>query len=77
MAEKLKDYDFSGCGHGKYPFPEWTDGSIYRLTKGRDFTVKPESMRSSLMRWSKDNGYLVSTKIDGDSVVFQMLKESA
>lgn len=79
MAEKLKDYDFSGCGRtGLYPFNEWADGSIYRLRRGEDFTISAKGMSSGLGKWARKNGYLATIHVESDeAVVFQMLKESA
>lgn len=50
MAEVLKEWDFSRTRErgSKYPWDEWTNGSIVKVTKGVDFESKPSSFRSAL-----------------------------
>lgn len=39
MARKLKTYNFRTRGNSiQYPWDKWTDGSIWQVKKGEDFT---------------------------------------
>ena len=35
-------------GQGKYPWTEWADGSVWRITRGVDYDVATENMRVNL-----------------------------
>lgn len=51
MAEKLSDFDWSTPSHltksdekAVYPWDDWLDGDIWRLTRGEDFEPHPLMM---------------------------------
>ena len=51
MAKKVKGF-FGRKSHNntKYPWFQWADGSVWEITKGKDFGVSPHSMRGNLYR---------------------------
>ena len=78
MAEKLESYEFSGRGHGCYPWDDWCDGSIWRIVCGEDYTVRTSSMRSQLAIKAKKLGMKVRTsqvRNKKDELVFQFYNE--
>ena len=50
MSETLADHDWTRPGKKRdaYPWTEWTDGRIWKITRGEDFKVKFGSMQSML-----------------------------
>ena len=61
MAEQLKNYDFEARpGARLYPWKDWENGSIWKITRGEDFEIERDSMRTSL--------YVRARGLDGRSV---------
>lgn len=56
---------------GRYPWGEWTDGSTWRITRGADFDVSVDSMRSMLWSYAGRSGLDLATVVDGDSIEFR------
>ena len=74
MAQKLEAYTFPKPGPVcKYPFDDWLDGGIWKLTSPEDFSVRPSSLRTNLFRQAGIRGGRVRTSIDGDSVIIQFI----
>lgn len=50
MGERIGDFDFKYTRgrKNKYPWHEWTDGSVWRITQGVDFTCSLQTMSQSL-----------------------------
>ncbi len=50
MAERLDEFEFRGRGgHPMYPWTEWFDGNIWKLTEGEDYnSTKPNNMRAQI-----------------------------
>jgi hypothetical protein len=75
MAESLETFEFKSFGdHApKYDYTRWTNGGIWRAKQGVDFTVSPESFRSSLNSHAHTKGMKVRTSVDKQSgtVTFQ------
>ena len=53
MAEKLRSFDFTmqsaitsaeSKGRNRYPWTEWFDGDIWKITQGEDFDTSPLMM---------------------------------
>ena len=53
MAERLQSFDFTAQsaitatenkGRNRYPWDEWFDGDIWKITQGEDFTTSPLMM---------------------------------
>ncbi len=70
MATTLESYDFK-VTRGKYPWEEWLDGSIWRLSKGEDFQCEPATFRSSAISKAKRLGINLKSSVAGDQVVIQ------
>jgi hypothetical protein len=71
MAETLEDYDFAGShGNAKYPWAEWSDGRIVKLTRGEDFDVEPAVMRGQVIVRARKDGLKFRTNVKGDDVIF-------
>ncbi len=80
MAERLENYEFANkAGRPlKYPWDEWLDGSVWRITRGADFDAKPSSVRSGVYRSAQQRGLRTESRIEGDSVIFRATpKENA
>lgn len=60
MAEQLDD-SFSlrprGCQDGQYPWDEWLNGKPWLLTKDEDFSVEPESFRTTASAAGRRKGF--------------------
>jgi hypothetical protein len=56
MGERLESFDFApGRPRGrpaKYPLREWTDGSIWRITRGVDYDVATRSIQATLFAYA-------------------------
>ena len=73
MAEVLEDYDFPKWGPQEclYPYDEWFDGQILKISIGIDFNCTIESMRGSLFNTAKKRGIKIRTTKKGDTIIFQ------
>lgn len=75
MAEALDDYHFTSRG-ARYPWREWCDGRIWRITQGVDFEVSVETMRDQIYARARLHGWAVKTSIEGDeSLVFKVIRD--
>lgn len=71
MAETLTEYDFTGNhGNAKYPWHEWGDGRIVKLTRGIDFDIEPAVMRGQVIVRARKEGKAFRTNVRGEDVVF-------
>lgn len=73
MAQKLEEFDFTASRGGaqKYPWKDWMNGEIYRVTEGEDFEVAARNFRTSLFNAAKRHDLKVRTKQEEGAVVFQ------
>lgn len=72
MAKKLKKFEFRTNGSNiRYPWDKWTDGSIWQLTAGGDFTTTPKTFRTAVYAHAKSIGKRARVNIDGDTVTLQ------
>ena len=54
MAEVLEQHNFESTGiHGKYPWPKWLDGQIWKLRQHVDYDCTTESFKQAAYAWSK------------------------
>lgn len=68
MSEVLDEFNFGP----KYPWPQWMDGQIRRITKGEDFDIDTEKMRITLYRGAISEGVRVrAKKVNETQIVFQ------
>jgi len=52
-----------------YPWDEWTDGSIWQVTEGEDFTSSPKTFVQGCYAHAKRHGLKVEVRSVGESVV--------
>lgn len=50
----------------RYPWGEWTDGSVWEIKKGEDYEVPTENMRVNLHDRAKGQGLSVQTRKVGN-----------
>jgi hypothetical protein len=80
MAKRLKSFPkVVGGRRPKYPWDEWTDGSIWELRGGQDFEVAAYAMQAMLHGKARKLGLTVKTRSyeseQGDEIlVFQFQK---
>lgn len=75
MAETLAAHDFrNGHGNQKYPWQQWSDGEVWRITKGQDFAVEPRVMQGQIKVRGTKEGRATVTNVQGDTVVFTFQK---
>lgn len=83
MARRLKAFpEVRGGRRAKYPWDEWTDGSIWELKRGQDFEVPRYAMQTMLHTKARQLGLKVRTRSyeseKGDEIlVFQFLSSAA
>lgn len=63
MAEQLESYSFTKGGPS-YPWDEWLNGNVWRLTAGKDFTSKAEVFRSMANSRAKQRGLGLRTNLE-------------
>lgn len=73
MAERISSLSPRRVGRpALYPWSEWTDGSVWRIARGVDFSVAPSGMVKNLYSRAFRQGLSVEARIvDGDTVEFQ------
>jgi hypothetical protein len=82
MAERLEDATLPPRkgkvkrSRERYPYGEWFDGAVWRLRKGEDFTVSPQSIRTGIHSAARRRGIKVATRIYGDTVMVQRKQET-
>lgn len=74
MAEVLEGYEFSP-GRGKYPWDQWTDGRVWKVEKGKDFSSKTRNFTCGILHaHARNSGKRVRVRKIGDTVIFQFYK---
>ena len=72
MAERLPLYDFKQSSHitktdrRNYPWNEWFDGSIWRITWGVDFDTHPLMMERVIRTRATSRKIKLSIRHEGD-----------
>lgn len=71
MAEKLSSYEFTKSSTGyTYPWDEWLDGSVWRLTRSEDFpNARATSMRVRFHHMARARDMKVHTKFEEAEVL--------
>jgi hypothetical protein len=82
MARRLKQFPRNGGPSARrYPWAEWTDGSVWEIRRGEDYDVATENMRVNLHMKAKDLATRVrTTKVhdeQGEGLVFQFSDSDA
>lgn len=76
MAEKLESFPCKK-NDSLYPWQTWTDGSIWKITRGTDFECNSAAMRSRFYIHAKRNAMVVKVHaVDDDTLVFQFRKKA-
>lgn len=76
MAERIDNLDRSRPS--LYPWGEWMDGAPWRIRRGEDFEVSPESMAAQIrMRASREGLGVYARCPDDNTVEFQFSQEQA
>lgn len=78
MARKLDTFpDDRPSARQKYPWEEWTDGSVWEIRQGIDYDVATENMRVNLHMKADAQSQKVKTKKvrdeEGEGLIFQFL----
>jgi hypothetical protein len=61
---------------GKYPWHEWTDGSVWEIKRGVDYKVSDSSMRSQLITCGiKARKKVRTARVEPGTLVFQFYEE--
>jgi hypothetical protein len=73
MGKRLRSFDFGEQTRARYPWADWTDGSVWKITQGTDFTVALESMQTQLYLRGKAEDRSCRTRFqhDPEGIIFQ------
>ena len=81
MAEVLDEFPGRKFGKGRrqiYPWNDWLDGRVWRLTRGTDFKSETKSFASTAAVAADRRGLkLRTTRPDADTVVIQAYRVEA
>lgn len=77
-GRRVAAFDLRRATYQRYPWDAWTDGSVWEVQNGRDFTCLPDYFQSSLYRVAKQRGMKVRSRVSsrrpGGLVQFQFLR---
>lgn len=79
MAERIDTFSKPPRTGGRpalYPWPEWMDGSTWRIVQGEDFKVPATSMAQTIRVTAWRRGVPVRVFVHGDSVEFQFTPQA-
>jgi hypothetical protein len=57
-----------------YPWAEWLDGRVWKLTQGEDFPSKPRIFGNMARASGARRGVKVETRVDGDDLYIRALR---
>jgi hypothetical protein len=57
-----------------YPWDEWLDGRVWKLTRGEDFPSKPRYFGNMAQVSGSRRGVKVETRVDGDDLYIRALR---
>jgi len=78
MAEHLAEYDFRRPGRPTtYPWDTWLDGRIWRITAADRPNATPSGFRQAALSAASRRGLTVRTRIEGETVVIQVIESPA
>ena len=72
MAEVIEDMPFDSSNAKKYPWDEWLDGRIWKLTRGSDFSISAVNMRTTIYARALRRGLRASVSVKEDSTIIVM-----
>jgi hypothetical protein len=79
VAKQLTDFKFMPRTRGRsssYPWDEWFDGAVWKLTRGVDFPGDPHSFRTNAYAKARSRGLRLRAQVidRGDAVVIQAVE---
>lgn len=77
MAERIPHLSRPRSRPTGYPWSRWTDGSVWRLRRGEDYTVSSRSMERTIRAYASRRGRTVSVRVFPDHVELQFSAEAA
>lgn len=70
MGHRLESFDFAPVCPGprpeRYPWREWTDGSIWQVRRGQDYVIATRHLQAALHGRAARDGVRVQTRRVGD-----------
>lgn len=75
--KKLDHFEFPDGRRGRHDWETWLDGNIYKLTKGKDFTISCTNMRNIVYSAAHRRGLKIRISIvdNESSLVIQAYKD--
>lgn len=75
MAKRLIAFEPKTLGRKpKYPWGEWSDGSVWCAEYGEDFDIRPSMFAQSVYSHANRNGCKARVRVDDSTVTFQIVK---
>ena len=74
MAKKLTKFPDPVPAESDYPWDDWLNGKIWRLTKGVDFDCLAASLRGGAHAQCRRRGLTLRATVRGDVVVLWAVK---
>lgn len=77
MAERVPDdlvKHLAISGRTTYDWDKWSDGDWWHLKQGKDFDVKPASVRASANSWAEKYGYQLTTRTTEEGLLIRFTK---
>jgi hypothetical protein len=77
MATRLKEMPARKGRASLHPWKDWTDGSVWKIKQGEDFSGKLEPMRVRLYSKARELGKKLEIVVDRDAetITFQMVDQ--
>lgn len=75
MAEVVNGYEFTkATRESKYPWGEWLDGRVWKLTSGVDFDTNAATFRDMCFNRVSGTDLKVRTRVKGNVIHLQAYK---
>ncbi len=72
MAETLDRWPTDGKGGARYPWNQWLDGQIWKLTRGEDFMRSPSAVRAAAWSYARYRHWKISCSVpDNNTLIIQ------
>jgi len=71
MARVVKKFTRGAVKKGKYPWDQWMNGQIWRLTQGVDFHCGPEAFRTNAYQRAARSQTVCRASVVGNTVEVQ------
>jgi hypothetical protein len=73
MAEIVSEFPERNSKHDRYPWERWLDGSVWKLTPGKDFE-RIDSFKSALAKAAKIRSVRAKTTCRDNHLFLQAVK---